>query len=93
MLFPQIKLQNVDSFLKIFFVLWDIVDFSFWGGGGFVFVFGFFLVFRAASVAYRGSQSGSQSQRQLLAYTAATRDPRCVCDLHHSSQLTAMLDP
>ena len=35
---------------------------------------------------------GVESELQLLAYTTATWDLRCVCDLY-TPQLTAMLDP
>ena len=38
---------------------------------------------------------GVESELQLPAYipATATRDPRCVCDLHHSSQQCRIPDP
>ena len=38
---------------------------------------------------------GVKSELQLLAYTTATatRDPSCICDLHHSSWQHHILNP
>ena len=38
---------------------------------------------------------GVKSELQLLAYatTRATRDPSCICDLHHSSWQHQILNP
>ena len=36
---------------------------------------------------------GVQSELQLSAYTAATQDLSCICDLHHSSQQSWILHP
>ena len=60
--------------------------------------FHFFCLFafsRATPEAYRDSQAGVQSELQLQAYSraAATRDPSCVCDLHHSSRQCRVLNP
>ena len=53
------------------------------------------VLFRATPMAYGGSQVRGKIRVQLLAYTTATAtsDLSRVCDLHHSSQLTATLDP
>ena len=54
-----------------------------------------FLLFRAAPVAYGGSQARGHSDLQLLAYATATtmQDPSHVCDLHHSSRQRRILSP
>ena len=54
-----------------------------------------FCLFRAASVAYGGSQARVESELLLLAYAraAATRDPSCVFDLHHRSWQCWILNP
>ena len=46
-----------------------------------------FVFFRAAPVAYGGSQVRVESELLLLAYTraTATQDPSRICNLHHSS--------
>ena len=36
---------------------------------------------------------GVEWELQLLAYATATRDPSCICDLHHSSQQCWILNP
>ena len=36
---------------------------------------------------------GDESELQLPAYTTATWDPTCICDLHHSSQQQWILNP
>ena len=36
---------------------------------------------------------GVKSELQLLAYTAAMRDPSHICDLHRSSQQSWILNP
>ena len=54
-----------------------------------IFFFLSFCLFRAAPVAYGGSQA-----RSLIGATdTATRDPSCVFDLHHSSQQCQILNP
>ena len=62
------------------------------------FIFGFCL-FRAAPVAYGGSQARGQIGVQPPAYATATAtatampDLSCVCDLHHSSWQCQVLNP
>ena len=34
-----------------------------------------------------------ESELQLLAYATATRNPSCICNLHHSSQQHQTLNP
>ena len=53
------------------------------------------LFFRAASTAYGSSQARGQIGAVAAAYTTATatRDPSCVCDLHHSSRQCQILNP
>ena len=48
----------------------------------------FFFAFRAAPLAYGGSQAGVQTELQLPAYTTATATwaPSCIFELHHSSR-------
>ena len=63
-----------------------------------LFVLLFLLFFRATSTAHRGSQVprlGVKSEPQLPAYATvtATSDPRCICDLHNSSQKRQILNP
>ena len=58
-----------------------------------IFIFCLFCPFRAAPVAYEGSQAGVASELLLLAYATATRDPSCSFDLHHSSQQCRILNP
>ena len=55
----------------------------------------FKMLFRAAPAAYGGSQSGAQSEQQLLAYATAiaTQYPCHVCDLYHSSWQHWILNP
>ena len=36
---------------------------------------------------------GVESELQPLAYATATRDPRCICDLYHSSWQRQILNP
>ena len=57
--------------------------------------FFFFPLFRAACVAYGGSQAGSELELPLPACTTATAtwDPRHVCNLHHSSWQRWLLNP
>ena len=54
-----------------------------------------FSFFRAAPMAYGGSQARGQIELQLLAYTTATAtpDPSWVCDLHHNSQQHRIINP
>ena len=49
--------------------------------------FFFFLLFGVAPAAY------GKSELQMPAYTMATPDPSCVCDVHHSSQQQWILNP
>ena len=53
----------------------------------FTFILFYFSRFRAAPPAYGDSQARGQSELQLSAYTTAIAmpDPRCICNLHHSS--------
>ena len=55
----------------------------------------FFHLFRAASVAYGGSQARDLIGAILMAYTTATATPgpSNICDLHHNSQQHWLLDP
>ena len=53
------------------------------------FFFFFFLLFRAAPVAYGGSQASGP----IRATATATPDLSHVYDLHHSSQQHQMLNP
>ena len=57
--------------------------------------FFFFLLFRAAPMAYVGSHLGVQLELQLPAYTtaAATSDPSHICDLYHNSRQCWILNP
>ena len=57
--------------------------------------FFFFLLFRAAPVAYGGSQLGVESELHLTAYATDTamQDPSHICDLHHSSQQRRIVNP
>ena len=59
----------------------------------FCFVFLFFLRLHLWHMEL--PRLGVKSELQLLAYTTATatRDPSCVCDLHHSSQQCRILNP
>ena len=59
------------------------------------FTYSYFSFFRATPVAYRDSQARGQMELQLLAHATATamRDPRCACDLHHSSRQRRILNP
>ena len=54
-----------------------------------------FCPFRAAPVAYGGSQARGLIRALLLAYAraTATRDLSRVCDLHHSSRQCRILNP
>ena len=54
-----------------------------------LFLFIYFLLFRAAPMAHGGSQARGQIRPYSTAI--ATPDPSHVCDLHH--KLIAMLDP
>ena len=36
---------------------------------------------------------GVESELQMLAYTTATQDPSCICNLHHSSQECWIFNP
>ena len=60
---------------------------------GMVFVF-LFLSFRAVPMAFGGSQTrgGMGAIAAGLGTDIATRDPSCICDVHHT-WLTAMLGP
>ena len=75
------------------------------GGGGvviplppsclFIYLFLYlFLLFRAALVAYGGSQLGFQLELQLpaKATTTAMPDPSCICNLHPSSRQPQILN-
>ena len=55
----------------------------------------FFLLFRAAPVAYSSSRTGVKLALQLPAYTTATatRDLSCICDPHYSSRECRILNP
>ena len=61
----------------------------------FFFFFFFFGLFRAAPVAYGGSQARGWIGAKLPAYTTATAmpDPSCNFDLCHSSQQCLILNP
>ena len=50
---------------------------------------------RATPEAYEVPRLGAEEELQLLAYTTATAtgDPKCICDLHHSSQQHQILNP
>ena len=54
-----------------------------------------YLLFRPIPAAYRISRLGVESELQLPAYTTATatRDPRHVCDPHHSSRQHRIPNP
>ena len=54
-----------------------------------------FKIFRAASVAYVGSQARGRigAAAAGLATATAMRDPSCICDLHHSSEQRRILNP
>ena len=55
----------------------------------------FFLLFRAAPMAYGGSQARGPVGAKLPAYATATamQEPSHICDLHHSSQQGQILNP
>ena len=53
----------------------------------------FFLFFRATPAISGSSRLGVKSELQLPAYTTATQDPSCVCDLHCSSWQRQILNP
>ena len=57
----------------------------------------FFCLFRAAPMAYGGSQArgltGAKATGHSHSAAAAMWDPRCVCDPHHSSQQCWILNP
>ena len=57
--------------------------------------FFFSSLFRAAPTAYGGSQARGEVGAIALAYATATAmpDPRCICDLHHSSRPCWILNP
>ena len=59
-----------------------------------LFIFIFFLFFRAPLSAYGNSRQGTKSELQLPAYitATATQDPRHACDLHHSSWQCCILN-
>ena len=64
----------------------------------FLFSFPFFLpflpcLFRAAPMDMEVHRLRDKSGLQLPAYTTATRDPSCICDLHHSSWQHWNLNP
>ena len=52
-----------------------------------ILVFFSFLIFRATSEAYGGSQAAG------LRHSHSSSDPRLVCDLHHGSQQHPILNP
>ena len=54
-----------------------------------LFFFFFFFLFRAAPVAYGGSQARGRIRATTLAYTTATATQDLSCDLPHSSQSKA----
>ena len=56
------------------------------------FFFLVFCLFRAAPLAYGGSQVESELQPPAYTTAAATRDPSLVCDPHHSSQQRRILN-
>ena len=59
-------------------------------------LFYFILLFRAAPVAYGGSQTrGLIGATAARLYTTATTmpDPSCVCDINHSSRQCRILNP
>ena len=60
----------------------------------FIFFF-FFCLFRATLAAHGCSRLGVESELQLLSYiiATATQDPSCICDLHHSSRQSRILNP
>ena len=45
----------------------------------------FFCLFRAAPAVHGGSQVKSEVLLPAYATAAATPDPSCLCDMHHSS--------
>ena len=54
----------------------------------FLFLFLFFLLFRATPVAYGGSQARGPigaTDADLQTTATAMWDPSCICQLHHSS--------
>jgi len=53
------------------------------------------LLFRATHAAYGGSQARGLMGATAATYTTATatRDPSCVCELHHSSQQGQIVNP
>ena len=59
------------------------------------YLFIYFLLFRAAPMAYGVSRLGVESELQLPAYTTATATPDTshVCNLHHSSWQHQILNP
>ena len=59
------------------------------------FLFFVFLSFRAAPVAYGGSQARGLTRAKPLVYARATTTPDLsrVCDVHHSSQQGRILNP
>ena len=64
----------------------------------FLFSFPFFLpflpcLFRAAPMDMEVHRLRDKSGLQLPAYTTATWDPSCICDLHHSSWQHWNLNP
>ena len=50
-------------------------------------------LFRAALVAYGGSQARVEWELQLLVYATAMPDLICVCELHNSSWQHCILNP
>ena len=60
-----------------------------------LFYFFFFVFFRAAPMAYGGSQAKDLIRALAAAYTTgtATQDPSHICDLHHSSRQCRILNP
>ena len=58
-----------------------------------MFLFFFFLLFRATPTAYGGPRLGVKSE--LLAYSTATEtlDPSHICELHKSLQQCQILNP
>ena len=82
------KLLGVSDSLRRFCSLLVILicsALSLVNGSHFNFTF-FPLLFSAAPEAQRRSELGDESELQLPIYTTvtATRDPRRICDLHHS---------
>ena len=62
----------------------------------YIVIFFFFGLYRAAPMAYEGSQArGSNQSCSPLTYTTATATPdlSCICDLYHSSQQYRIPNP